>query len=140
MKSVSRKQFFSTIFILLFSLSSFAQTGKQPIPEEQGKSNLVKYASTYHDRASWEQRAAHIKANMLLALQLDPLPARHALKPITTGKKTMKGYTVENVAFESLPGFWVTGNVYRPTESTKSLAGILVPYGQCGERETSRGD
>jgi len=30
--------------------------------------------------------------------------------------------------------------VYRPTESTKSLAGILVPHGHFGELATARGD
>ncbi len=72
---------------LVVSFASFAQTGKSPIAEEEGKSNLVKYAATYNNRASWEQRAERIKANILNGLQLDPLPTRHALKPIIAGNK-----------------------------------------------------
>ena len=132
---------FSFIAGLLFSLSTFAQTGKPPIPEAEGKSNLVKYAATYHDLRSWEQRAARIKANMLQALQLYPLPAHTPLKPITTGKKQMDGYTVENIAFESMPGFWVTGNVYRPANNgKKKVPGILVPQGHFGKPAEARAE
>ena len=132
---------FSFIAGLLFSLSTFAQTGKPAIPEAEGKSNLANYAATYHDLRSWEQRAARIKANMLQALQLYPLPARTPLKPITTGKKQMDGYTVENIAFESMPGFWVTGNVYRPANNgKKKVPGILVPQGHFGKPAEARAE
>ena len=126
--------------LCLLSIASFAQTGRTPIAEEEGKSNLEKFAATYHDRASWEQRASLIRSNILSGLQLNPLPAKHALKPVSNGKKNMNGYTVENVAFESMPGFWVTGNVYRPAGIKKKVPGILVPQGHFGKIEEARGD
>ena len=43
-------------------------------------------------------------------MKLERLPPACELKPIRHSVRPGDGYTVENVAFESLPGFWVTGN------------------------------
>jgi cephalosporin-C deacetylase-like acetyl esterase len=39
------------------------------------------------------------------------------------------GYHIENVMFESRPGFWVTGNLYVPAARKGRLAGIISPCG-----------
>lgn len=125
--------------LILYSHIS-AQKGRTPLSEKEGKANLEKYAATYHDRTSWEKRASLIKENILNGLQLKPLPAKHDLKPIANGKKVMNGYTVENVAFESMPGFWVTGNLYRPIDNKRKVPGILVPQGHSRTPAEARAD
>jgi hypothetical protein len=55
-----------------------------------------------------------------------PLNAR------TTGKITLTRYTIEKVIFESLPQFYVSGNLYRPNDSLKH-PGILMPMGHWDE-------
>jgi uncharacterized protein len=97
--------------------------------EDQAKQQLEKFANTWHDQASWEQRAHLIRENILSGLELSPMPAKEELKPIVHSKKMMDGYTVENVAFESKPGFWVTGNLYRPLVVSGKVPGILSPHG-----------
>src|SRR5215210_3077678 len=125
---------------LILSTHISAQKGRTPLSEEEGKANLEKYVATYHDRTSWEKRASLIKENILNGLQLNPLPAKHDLKPIANGKKVMNGYTVENVAFESMLGFWVTGNLYRPLDNKKKVPGILVPQGHSRTPAEARAD
>ncbi|MEZ6074732.1 MAG: hypothetical protein R3C56_03375 [Pirellulaceae bacterium] len=39
------------------------------------------------------------------------------------------GYTVEKVYFESAPGFFVTGNLYRPTNIQGRVPGVLFAHG-----------
>ncbi|MDP7290439.1 MAG: acetylxylan esterase, partial [Phycisphaerae bacterium] len=82
--------------------------------EAAAKVQLAKFAAGYSDQASWRKRAETVRKGMLAGMGLDTPPKKCDLKPIVTGKRTHKGYTVENVAIESLPGFFVTGNLYRP--------------------------
>jgi len=103
---------------------------KEPrLTEEQGKAQLDSFAKTWHNRAEWQARAKNIREGILREAQLTPLPMRCPLKPIIWGKQVRNGYTVENVAFESLPGFFVTGNLYRPLAEKGPFPGVLCPHG-----------
>jgi hypothetical protein len=55
-----------------------------------------------------------------------PLNARR------TGEIPGDGYTIEKILFESLPGFYVTGNLYRPSQAGR-YPGVLVPIGHTQE-------
>jgi len=97
--------------------------------EDQGRAQLAAFAATYHTREEWEARAARNREGILREARLVPLPARCDLKPIVHGRQERKGYTIENVAIEALPGFYVTGNLYRPAEAKPPMAGVLCPHG-----------
>ncbi|WP_187264749.1 alpha/beta hydrolase family protein [Pontibacter beigongshangensis] len=97
--------------------------------EAEGKAALDRFATTYHDCKSWEKRADRIRKGIVEGARLKQLPTNTPLNPIIHSKKTFDGYTVENVAFESFPGFFVTGNLYRPTQQQASYAAILSPHG-----------
>lgn len=97
--------------------------------EAEGKAALEKFAATYDDKKSWKKRADRIRRGIIEGTRLMELPQNTPLNPIIHSKKTYDGYTVENVAFESLPGFFVTGNLYRPVQKQSSYAAILSPHG-----------
>ena len=97
--------------------------------EAAAKEELARFARSYSDLDGWKRRARFIREGILRGAELLPPPEKGALKPISHSKRTYDGYTVENVAFESLPGFLVTGNLYRPRAHTGACAGILCPHG-----------
>jgi len=97
--------------------------------EEEARLQLDRFAGSYSNAAEWQARAETIRREILRGADLDPLPARTPLNAVVTGKRTHEGYTVENVAFESLPGFYVFGNLYRPAKGDGLFAGILCPHG-----------
>ena len=68
----------------------------------------------YRTLAEWEQRAAAIRRHILVCAGLWPLPEKTPLKEQVFGRIERDGYAVEKVFFESLPGFFVCGNLYRP--------------------------
>lgn len=97
--------------------------------EAQGADSLRAFSRTYHDRATWEKRAALIRKGIRDGMKLPDKPKFAPLQPIRHSLRKLDGYSVENVAFESLPGFFVTGNLYRPLNPTGKTAGILCPHG-----------
>ncbi len=80
----------------------------------QGAAVLDAALARFPDRASWEAYAAHLRQRIQEAAGLAPWPRRTPLNAIIRDRREHDGYTVENVAFESAPGVFVTGNLYRP--------------------------
>lgn len=101
--------------------------------EEAAIEQLAKFAASYSNLTEWKARAGHIRECILRGAELSPLPEKCALNPIIHSNRRHKGYTVENVAFESLPGVFVTGNLYRPRRGKGPFAGILCPHGHWGK-------
>src|SRR6201999_4374615 len=94
----------------------------QCLTDEEAEKKLQQFASEYQTAAEWQTRAARIRTGILRGAKLEHMPPRCALNTIRHSLRQENGYTVENVAFESLPHFWVTGNLYLPAKSTSKLA------------------
>ena len=97
--------------------------------EDEARAQLARFAETFQTGDQWKARATRNREGILRGANLWPLPAKCPLNPVIRGKQQRKGYTVENVAIESLPGYYVTGNLYRPAKQRKAYAGILCPHG-----------
>jgi len=97
--------------------------------EEAAREQLARFAASYSNLAEWQKRAKCIREGILRGAELLPLPRRCPLNPIIHSKRKYDGYTVENVAFESLPGVFVTGSLYRPRTGTGPFAAVLCPHG-----------
>src|SRR5437870_923733 len=66
-------------------------------------------------RAEWQERAREIRAQILVSCGLWPLPKKSALRPVIFGKVERDGYSIAKVYCETLPGFYLAGNLYRPS-------------------------
>lgn len=103
--------------------------------EEEAKAQLARFAQTYSTLSEWQERACGIREGILRGTQLWPLPKKCDLKPIVRSKRQYDGYSVENVAIESLPGVFVTGSLYKATGVSGPLPAILCPHGHWGSPE-----
>lgn len=124
------------IFFLVLPLICTAQDTKNPMlcvgnyqTEQEAKQQLMEFAKEYKTLDGWKKKASIIREGILKGANLFPLPAKCDLNPVFTPKRFYEGYSVENVAFESLPGVFVTGSLYRPTKLNGPHAGILCPHG-----------
>ena len=82
----------------------------------------------FDSRDAWAVRAKYLREHVLASAGLLPMPARTPLNPVVFDEVTRGDYAVAKVYFESLPGFFVTGNLYRPLGSGPYPA-ILSPHG-----------
>ena len=78
---------------------------------------------------AWRKRSAAVRRRVLVSQGLWPPPTKGPLEPVIHGTVERDGYTVSKVFFESLPGLFVTGNLYRPLGKTGKLPGVLFAHG-----------
>jgi hypothetical protein len=140
----------SRMFIIAISISAiglcsdiFAQdpNSKKPqlcqgnyLTEDAAKVQLEQFAKSYSTLDQWKQRASRIRDGILRSAELLPMPKKCPLNPIIHSKRKYDGYTVENAAFESLPGVFVTGSLYRPQQGKRPFAAVLCPHGHWGDQ------
>jgi hypothetical protein len=78
--------------------------------------------------SEWNTRAGYLREHVLASAGLLPLPEKTPLRPSIFGEIRKADYSVSKVYFESLPGFFVTGNLYRPLGDGPYPA-VLSPHG-----------
>jgi hypothetical protein len=105
--------------------------------EKEGAGHLNQLLNSLNTVDDWEKHADSIRVQIRKGLELQEFPAKTPLLPRYRNKKELNGYSVESVVFESLPGFFVTGNLYKPIGNIreKSLAVILCPHGHWNSPE-----
>ncbi len=96
---------------------------------EQGKAVLDAALAQFPGRASWDSYGKHLRTRIQEGAGLSPLPRRTPLNAAIRQRRTYEGYSVENVAFESIPGYFVTGNLYRPLTAKGPLPAVLSTHG-----------
>ncbi len=96
---------------------------------DQGKAELDRIAKKIPDLEAWNKRRAAVRQGILEGAGLHPLPRRTPLNPRRHSRRSHPGYTVENVALETAPGFFLCGNLYLPSKPPESMAAILCPHG-----------
>ena len=124
---------FRVLFFLLGSVALGQQNAGPTHPREL-RSLYTSYFPMVKDGVvlpeGWQSRAKDIRERILLAAGLFPLPTRTPLNPVIHGKVERDDYTIERVFFESFPGHFVTGSLYRPkTNPGRPMPGILCPHG-----------
>ncbi len=97
----------------------------------------------FHPPASldqWETRKDYVRRQILISQGLWPMPEKTPLNAVIHGKIEREGYTIEKVYFESAPGFFVTGNLYRPTQPKGKVPAVMFAHGHWKDARLSLAD
>src|SRR2546428_8252008 len=111
--------------LLLLPVAAAGQAPKPPAPTP-GDAVIEKYLAAETDRLSgrvldgartleeWQARRPRLKQEYLDMLGLWPLPDKTPLNATITGTLERDGVVIDKLHFQSRPGLYVTGNLYRP--------------------------
>jgi dienelactone hydrolase len=120
----------STAILLFLVLPLFAQDAKKP-PVKPGWQERLERA--IRSPEAWKARREEIRRQILVAAGLYPEFERPPLKPEIFGKVDAEDYTIERVSLETLPGFYLTGSLYRPKGKRLPFPAIASPHGHWKE-------
>ncbi len=125
---------------LLLPLAS-AQEPKKAAPPLPGEKMIQAYfqrqakeisdttLKDFKTKEEWEKAKPELRRQLMEMLGLWPMPARTELNAKVTGKIERPKFTVEKVVFESMPGLYVTGNLYIPKPAPVKAPTILYVCG-----------
>ena len=131
----------TALFSLLPALLPAAVCAQEPHTVEQRARMFDDYLATcaaritrsnlanIKDLSEWKRRRLEVRKQLLYMLGLDPMPERTPLRARTTRQFERDTYRVENIVFESLPGLYVTGNLYIPRGPIRRLPTVLYLCG-----------
>ena len=117
-----------------------ANPGDKQIQEYLGRlatQNYSKFAGDVASHDVWTKRLAEYRQEYLYMLGLHPLPERTPLAATITGSLNGDGYVVDMIHYQSKPGLYVTGNLYRPAKVEPGQKLPAVFY-VCGHAKRGR--
>ena len=131
----------STLSLLFFLLVSSVYAQESMLcmgghwTEDEANLMMKEFRSGWDDLASWEKRAEIIRQGIIDGMQLEKMPVMEGnYNAIIHSRREMDGYAVENIAIESFPGFWITGNLYTPLQPKERNAAVLCPHGHAADK------
>jgi dienelactone hydrolase len=85
----------------------------------------------------WQKLRPQLREQYFTMLGLWPLPEKSPLQATITRSMPMDGYSVDMIHFQSRPGLYVTGNLYRP-ENARSGERLPAVLYVCGHSNQGR--
>ena len=83
----------------------------------------------YRTLPEWEAHKQKLRDQILFAAGLLPMPEKNPLHPVIFGRVDHGDYSVEKVYIETLPGYYLGGNLYRPLGRSGKLPAVLSAHG-----------
>ncbi len=116
----------ATLVLLLVTSRVRAQAYGEADRDQPGDAMIQRYLAQQASQLSsvfldgttsaeqWEQQRQEYERQYYYMLGLWPVPERSPLQATITGTVQRDGYLVDMVHYQSRPGLYVTGNLYRP--------------------------
>src|ERR1017187_4118944 len=121
-----------TLLTILISVGLHADSPLQDARNtEIPNTDTLFTARTYKTQAEWQARRGHLRKQILSAAGLLPMPPKSPLHPQIFGRIENQTYSIEKVLLETLPGYYLGGNLYHPLMPAPpgGFPAIVSPHG-----------
>lgn len=106
---------------------------------DQAKAVQDAALEAFPNRPSWRSFTTHLKLKIKDQMGLSPWPVKTPLNTILHSRRVHDGYSVTNIALETIPGYWLTGNLYMPVGVAGPYPAILNPHGHSASPDGEHG-
>lgn len=139
---MSTRYSFRPLLALLLTLALCTAYAQNPMlcvgghwSEDEANLKMKEFRASWNDLESWEARAVVIRQGLIDGMQLKKMPVVEGpFHAVIHTRREMDGYAVENIAIESFPGFWITGNLYTPLQPKEKNPAVLCPHGHAKDK------
>lgn len=83
----------------------------------------------YATRKQWEARRNQLRQQILSAAGLLPMPVKAPLHPKIVRRLEYEDYSIDVFLIETLPGYYLGGDLYRPAANKLPAPAVLLPHG-----------
>lgn len=122
---------------LILAFTCVCALAEAQIPSQDSRNTETPNTDThfarkaYHSLDQWEARKAALRRQILSAAGLLPMWPKNPLHPQIFGRIENRDYSIEKVLLETLPGYYLGGNLYRPLKPAPAAGfpAIISPHG-----------
>ena len=121
------------LFVLILAPAALAQSAAEKMLQDYFGRQTTRIAERalagIHSLEDWKVRRETYREQIREKLGLSPFPPRTELKATVEGKAESEKLVVERISFQSLPGLYVTANLYIPRTLAAPAPAILYLCG-----------
>ncbi|MDG2400404.1 MAG: hypothetical protein P8M04_07510 [Akkermansiaceae bacterium] len=121
-------KWFGVGFCLIGLLWGELRVGQFRTPDE-GRKELEFILDIAKDQESWQARRELVRGGIRDGIGFKKWPQKTKMRIVRHSKVERDGYTVENVGIETIPGYFLCGNLYLPKIAVDEMPVFLCPHG-----------
>ena len=119
---------------ILSSVLLVASAALAEIPDSDARNTSIRhtdmvYSLPDYTAEEWKQRSAFLRKQVLFSAGLLPMPDKTPLDPLVGAVIEHEDYSVASVLLQTYPGYYLGGNLYRPTGQSGPFPAVVSPHG-----------
>ena len=102
---------------------------------DESRKELQNILDIAKDQESWQVRRELVRGGIRDGIGFKKWPKKTKMRIVRHSRVERDGYTVENVGIETIPGYFLCGNLYLPKIAADKLPIFLCPHGHWSKED-----